>query len=97
MFRLAETIRRTQTTDGRILLDIHRGRMFCLNPLGSRVIELLEQGFDESAIVALISNSYSVSAATVRNDVCTFIEKLKKHEVLKTYEGPASISRGPDR
>jgi len=31
MFKVSDTIRRTQTVDGGILLDIHHGQMFCLN------------------------------------------------------------------
>lgn len=31
MFKVSDTIRRTQTADGGILLDIHHGQMFCQN------------------------------------------------------------------
>jgi hypothetical protein len=44
MFRISNDVRSTQTQDGSILLDIHHGQMFCLNLVGSKILELLERG-----------------------------------------------------
>ena len=82
MFRISDTIRRTQTVDGGILLDIHHGQMFCLNVLGAKILELMQQGYDESRITEEISRDYKVPRDTVRADVLEFIESLHKHHVL---------------
>ena len=82
MFRISDTIRRTQTVDGGILLDIHHGQMFCLNILGAKILELMQQGYDESRIADEISRDYKVPRDTVRADVLEFIESLHKHHVL---------------
>jgi hypothetical protein len=55
MFKLSETIRRTETVDGGILLDIHHGQMFCLNVVGAKILELIQRGYDETRIVDEIS------------------------------------------
>jgi hypothetical protein len=55
MFKLSDTIRRTQTVDGGILLDVHHGQMFCLNIVGVKILELMQRGFDESHIADEIS------------------------------------------
>jgi len=82
MFRISDTIRRTQTVDGGILLDIHHGQMFCLNLVGAKILELMQQGYDESRIADEISRAYQVPRDTVRADVLDFIETLQKHHVL---------------
>lgn len=96
MFRLAETIRRTKTDQGGILLDVRQGRMYCLNPLGSTIVELLERGLDETTIAAQISNTYAVPIATVHSDICSFIDDLKKHQLLQFPHSAESISRRLD-
>ena len=83
MFRISETIRRTETVDGGILLDVHHGQMFCLNVAGAKILELMQQGYDESRIADEISRDYGVSKDIVRADVIEFIETLQKHHILQ--------------
>jgi len=83
MFRVSETIRHTETADGGILLDVHHGQMFCLNVVGSKILELMQQGYDESRIADEISRDYGVSKDVVRADVIEFIETLQKHHILQ--------------
>ena len=83
MFRISDTIRRTKTADGGILLDVHHGQMFCLNIVGSKILELMQQGCDESRIADEISRSYGASREVVRIDVLEFIETLHKHHILQ--------------
>lgn len=82
MYRISDTIRRTETQDGGILLDVHHGQMFCLNVVGAKILELMQQGYDESRITDEISRDYRVPRDTVRADVFEFIETLQKHHVL---------------
>ena len=83
MFKVSDTIRRTQTMDGGILLDVHHGQMFCLNIVGAKILELMQRGYDESRIADEISRSYGVSKEVVRVDVHDFIEHLQKHHILQ--------------
>ena len=83
MFRISDTIRRTETVDGGILLDIHHGQMFCLNIVGSQILKLMQQGYDESRIAEEISRDYGASREVVRTDVLEFIETLHKHHILQ--------------
>ena len=83
MFRISGTIRRTETVDGGILLDIHHGQMFCLNVVGAKILELMQRGFDESCIAEEISRDYGASREVVRIDVLEFIETLHKHHILR--------------
>ena len=83
MFKVSDTIRRTQTVDGGILLDIHHGQMFCLNIVGAKILELMQQGRDEAGIADEISRDYGASREVVRADVRDFIETLHKHHILQ--------------
>ena len=82
MFRISNTIRRTKSEDGGILLDIHHGQLFRLNVVGSKVLDLLERGLDETQIAAEVSQAYAVDIETVRVDVRDFIEMLNRHHIL---------------
>ena len=82
MYRISDTIRRTETQDGGILLDIHHGQMFCLNVVGAKILELMQQGYEESRIADEISRDYQMSRDVVRADVLEFIETLHKHHIL---------------
>lgn len=83
MFKIRDTIRRTETIDGGILLDVLHGQMFSLNIVGSKILELMQRGFDESHIVEEISRDYRANREVVRADVTEFIATLNKHHILQ--------------
>jgi len=83
MLRISDAIRRTDTVDGGILLDVHHGQMFCLNVVGAKILELTQRGFDESRIADEISRDYGIDEADVRADVIEFIETLQKNHILQ--------------
>lgn len=83
MFRVSDTIRRTETADGGILLDVHHGQMFCLNVVGAKILELMQQGHDEFRIADEISRDYGANKEVVRADVIEFIETLQKYHSLQ--------------
>lgn len=82
-FRISNAVRRTQTDDGAILLDVRYGRMFSLNPIGASILELLDSGFDETQVAERISEACAMSTQAVRADVHDFIEVLYKHNLLQ--------------
>jgi hypothetical protein len=83
MYRVSEGVRSTHGQDGAIVLDIQQGQMFNLNLVASRILELLETGATESAIVGEISQKFQVSRDIAEGDVREFIESLKQHHLLK--------------
>ena len=83
MYKVSEGIRSTHGQDGAIVLDIRQGQMFNLNFVGSRILELLETGATEPAIVDEISQKFEVSRDIAESDVREFIESLKQHHLLE--------------
>jgi hypothetical protein len=90
MFQISESVRRTKTEDGGVLLDIQHGRIFCLNVVGSKIIDLLEKGLDTAQIAAEVSDVYAMDIETVRTDVRDFVELLNKHHILRVHDRAAS-------
>jgi hypothetical protein len=82
MYRVAEEVRSTHGQDGAIVLDIRQGQMFNLNLVGSRILELLETGTTESAIVEEITRKFGVSRDIAESDVREFIASLTQHHLV---------------
>jgi hypothetical protein len=83
MSNTSDGIRSTHTNDGRIILDIHRGQMLSVNAVGSKILELLEQGWDEERISGEISRAYGTALEVVRPDVREFVETLRTHHIVQ--------------
>ena len=83
MFRISETIRSSCSEEGGILLDIHRGQMFRMNGVGSRILGLIERGYGEAQIAEEICRTYGVTIEMAKSDVYDFWEDLYKHQLLK--------------
>lgn len=91
MLNTSDSLRSTQTADGRILLDVRHGQMFSLNVVGSKILELIEQGWDEARIAEEISRAYATTIEVARTDVHDFIEALHKHCILQASGSGDSI------
>jgi Coenzyme PQQ synthesis protein D (PqqD) len=82
MLTISSTVRRTQTQDGEVLLEIKQGQMFCLNPVGSKILELVGSGCNEHEIVNQVSAAYGADIDMVRTDVHEFLEALSRYSIL---------------
>jgi hypothetical protein len=83
MHRVLENVRCTHTADGGVILDILRGRMFSLNFVGSKILELMQRGCDEAHIVGTISKQFNVLPEIVRTDFQEFLAILKENKLLE--------------
>ena len=82
MYKVSDSVRSTHGQDGAIVLDVQQGQMFNLNPVGSRILELLESGSSEEQITDAISREFDADIKTVRKDVAKFLEELKVHKLV---------------
>jgi coenzyme PQQ synthesis protein D (PqqD) len=86
MRTISTTIRRTQTQDGAVLLEIEQGQMFGLNPVGSKILELIASGCDEDEIARQVSAAYAADIDIVRADVREFLQDLSRHNIIQSGE-----------
>jgi len=85
-FITPESIRRSRSEDGEVLLDVHRGQMFTINIVGSQILDFLQQGWDEFQIVAEVARAYEISSEVARADVHEFIDALRKHNIVDSHD-----------
>jgi len=82
VLRVSEDVRTTHGADGAIILDILHGKMFRLNFVGSRILELLKQRSTEAEIATQLASEFGVDGARAKADVSEFVETLEKHHLL---------------
>jgi len=95
VFKMSDSIRRTQTEDGGILLDVDHGQIFRLNVVASKILELVEGGLDEAQIASRVSSAYVTDIETIQADVHDFIEVLNKHHILQVCSATKPMSPRP--
>src|SRR4029077_6028313 len=86
VYALSAGVRSTRNEDGGIVLDIDRGQMFRLNPVGALILEALAKGSTETEIAKEISRQYSVSEEVAAADVREFLESLEQHKLVHTQQ-----------
>jgi|SRR5579872_948888 len=82
-------IRSTHSTEGGIVMDIGRGKMFSLNASGSAMFELLTNGCEEKAILDELVRRFEIPASVAKQDLDAFRETLKRQGV---FPGPRDAS-----
>jgi hypothetical protein len=92
--KLSHEVRSTHNQDGAVVLDLRAGRMFRLNLVGSRILELLRAGKSQQEIVETIAVEFATEQATVAADVTEFLQHLERHRLLqdRQKENPVSFS-----
>lgn len=83
MLRLPDSIRSVHSTNGGTVLDVGRGRMFNLNLVGSRILELLKTGYAEAQIVTQISREFGASPEIVLPDVREFLASMERNRLVE--------------
>ena len=81
--KLSEHVRSTHNADGAVVLDILHGEMYRLNFVGSRMLELVKQGYSEARIADDISREFRVDRTIVETDLREFLTHLEKHRLLQ--------------
>ena len=80
---VVNTVRFAKGSDGGIALDLQRGQMFGLNPLGALILESLRAGKSETEIVAEIVITYGIDAETATCDFAEFLNELQTHQIVQ--------------
>lgn len=86
MFSISKSVRLTKSQDGGILLDTKRGGIFSLNPVATRIVELLGQEQSVSSLVAKIGQEFGISEQ-LASDVTRFLSTLRGEQLLEDSEG----------
>jgi hypothetical protein len=91
--KLSAQVRSTHGQDGAVVLDILHGRMFWLNLVGSRMLELLKQDRTESQIVDELSREFGADREIVEADLKEFLAHLERHRLLELRQPESHSAR----
>lgn len=59
-----------------VILDLQSGIYFGLDPLGTRMIELIQSGVPLSTVHATILDEYDVTETVLSDDLTAFVDSL---------------------
>ena len=82
MKRFPETIRRLSNIDGGVVLDLQRGKLFRVNVVGAKVLDLLEQGKSPAQIAEKLSAEFQIALSDAEADVREFLASLETQGVI---------------
>ena len=68
--------------DETVLLNLENGTYYGLDPVGTRIWELLKEGHSTAEICRLLGAKYEVEQVTIENDVRNFLADLKEHGIV---------------
>ena len=91
MYKVSENVRSTHNQDGAIVLDIRQGKIFNLNVVGSRILELLKSGSSQSSTAAEISREFSIGRDLAESDVREFLQTLEKCRLVERLETSSAV------
>lgn len=69
--------------DETVILHLGSGTYFGLDPVGTRVWELLAEPCDFTEICARMQGEFDVAPEVLRADVRAFLESLLAHEIVR--------------
>ncbi len=80
--RIRDHVRSVIDADGAVLLDLKQGKYFSLNGTGVEIWRKLESGWTLPEIDAHLTRECAASAATLHDDLVTFVKQLEKAELV---------------
>ncbi len=93
VYRLSDAVRSAHTKDGATVLDLARGRMFSLNPVGSRILELLAKQITRAEIIEEIVRNFGAARALAEMDVDDFLSRLKELKLVEELLIPSRAEK----
>jgi hypothetical protein len=82
MISIPASLAVSRLDDELVLLDEKTGRYFGLNPVGSRIFQLLKEWGDQEKVVAALRAEYDAPEARLEADVVAFIDTLSKRGLI---------------
>jgi Coenzyme PQQ synthesis protein D (PqqD) len=75
--------------DKTALLSIKNGAYYCMDPVGSRVWELIAQPVRTSSVCETLLGEFNVEKGVCERQVLTFLQQLADADLLEAGDGPA--------
>ncbi|TFH50156.1 MAG: PqqD family protein [Bacteroidia bacterium] len=84
-------IRNNSTVSGRlhdelVMMDIEKGKYFSLNPVATRIWDLLEKPMTEEEVCLILIDEYDVNQEQCRSEVNELLNELSDLGLVKAEE-----------
>ena len=77
-YSIRESVRSTHLKDGAVVLDLGEGRLFQLNLVASRILELVKGGVrSDCDITRILGQDFGVEPERCAKDVLEFLRELE--------------------
>ena len=87
--KVAKGVRETVNQDGAVLLDIEQGLCFSLNPVGTRIWEMIKDGRSVDEIADALEEEFRLPRTQLLMDVSDFLKQLENMRLVGNQSSPA--------
>jgi hypothetical protein len=78
-----EDIVASDIDDEKVMMSVEKGQYYNLDPVGSRVWELIDKPVNVADLIDALLLKYDVDRETCERDVLAFLEKLREDGILQ--------------
>ena len=94
---IAKGVRETVNQDGAVLLDIEQGLCFSLNPVGTKIWEMIKAGRSVNEIADSLEEEFHLPRSQFLQDIADFLRQLQEMKLVgeksEVAEKPGTFSR----
>jgi hypothetical protein len=86
--KVAQGVRETVNQDGAVLLDIEQGLCFSLNPVGTRIWEMIKDGRSIDEITDALEQEFRLPRIQLLADISDFVKQLENMRLVGNERSP---------
>lgn len=72
----------TDLNGEKVMMNLDKGKYFALNPVGSRIWDIINKEINVNEIVNILLNEYDIDRETCEKSVVNYLEILKDAELI---------------
>jgi hypothetical protein len=80
--KVGKGVRETVNQDGAVLLDIEQGLCFSLNPVGTRIWQMIKDGRSVDEIADTLEQEFRVPRTQLLTDISDFLKQLENMRLV---------------
>ena len=69
----------------KVMMNLEKGKYFCLNSVGSRIQDIIEEKVSVDKIIDILLEQYEIDRDTCEKSVINYLESLKNEELISVY------------
>lgn len=81
----AENISGTDLDGEKVMMNLDKGKYFCLNSVGSRIWDIIENKVSVETIINTLIKEYEIDRDACEKSVFGYLERLKNEELINVY------------